>query len=278
MFSERRGFRPVRSAIQLDSIDEPLKNSLWNALLQNYFYILKIQDFYNNLKGYPLLLMEQVWKDFYKLRLDDIPQFTLQVLGELRTHFYNDDWYRVYDLIEFCLNIDSNDVHKSAFKTECNRVLERENSAYRFVGNEIAPITSETEIAEIEKATATADPIATHLKTALYHLANRESPDYRNSIKESISAVEAMCGIIAGKPKATLGDALDAIKKSGVIELHPSLNAAFDKLYGYTSDADGIRHAMLEESELKQEDAVFMLTACSAFVNYLKVKKSKIIE
>ena len=60
------------------------------------------------------------------------------------------------------------------------------------------------------------------------------------------------------------------------IELHTALQQAFKKLYGYTSDADGIRHALLEEASLDFEDAKFMLVACSAFVNYLKIKASKV--
>jgi hypothetical protein len=47
------------------------------------------------------------------------------------------------------------------------------------------------------------------------------------------------------------------------------LKSAFLSLYGYTSDANGIRHALLEEAQLTFEDAQFMLVACSAFVNYL---------
>ena len=53
-------------------------------------------------------------------------------------------------------------------------------------------------------------------------------------------------------------------------------NDAFNKLYGYASDSDGIRHALSKETGYKQEDAIFMLVACSAFVNYLKVKAFRI--
>jgi hypothetical protein len=89
---------------------------------------------------------------------------------------------------------------------------------------------------------------------------------YRNSIKESISAVEAMCKLAAHDDKATLGQVLP---KMG---LHPALRDGFNKLYGYTNDADGIRHALLEESTLTFDDAKFMLVACAAFINYLKAK------
>jgi hypothetical protein len=60
-----------------------------------------------------------------------------------------------------------------------------------------------------------------------------------------------------------------------MIPMHPSLKSAFQNLYGYTSDANGIRHALLEEANLDFEDAKFMLVSCSAFVNYLVAKASK---
>jgi hypothetical protein len=276
-FSEKYGFEPVRKVIQSQSMNAPLRNGLWSALYDYYFWRFTSTAYFRE-QGYELHhLVVQIWKEFFKFPVDSIPFTSVECSRVIRTHFFEFIWYKVYNFIQFCTNAYEGDQkHNSDFRKECNRVLERENSAYRFVSNEIAPITSDAEITEIEKATSANDPIATHLKTALNLLADKESPNYRNSMKESISAVEAICGIIADKPKATLGDALGIIKKSGVIELHPTLNAAFDKLYGYTSDAGGIRHALIDESEPLKEDAIWMLVACSSFVNYLKVKQSRI--
>jgi len=80
-------------------------------------------------------------------------------------------------------------------------------------------------------------PVREHLKQSLTLLADKTNPDYRNSIKESISSVESLSKIIAKLPKATLSPALAAIEKK--ITLHPSLKEAFQKRYGYTSDAQG---------------------------------------
>jgi len=100
-------------------------------------------------------------------------------------------------------------------------------------------------------------------------LSNRSKPDYRNSIKESISAVEAFCQKITSDDKATLGIALAKIEKNHA--LHPSLKSSFKSLYGYTSDASGIRHALTDTSKDPSfEEAKFMLVSCSAFINYLK--------
>jgi len=97
-------------------------------------------------------------------------------------------------------------------------------------------------------------------------------PNYRNPIKESISAVESLCNLITGR-KDTLGDALKKLEAKVVI--HPALKKGFSSIYGYTSDADGIRHGLLEETNLDFEDAKFMLVSCSAFVNYLIAKSQK---
>lgn len=82
-----------------------------------------------------------------------------------------------------------------------------------------------------------------------------------------------MCRVVTGNSRGTLGDALKAIGRK--VPLHPALSGAFEKLYGYTSDADGIRHALLDEPSLFQEDALFMLVSCSAFVSYLIAKCAK---
>jgi len=109
--------------------------------------------------------------------------------------------------------------------------------------------------------------VKSHLEQALLHLKDRDSPDYRNSIKESISAVEALCRRLDGDQHAKLGAALSALEKRSV--MHPALKSAFSSLYGYTSDSNGIRHALLEESTLTNADARFMLVSCSAFINYV---------
>ncbi|MBU1626736.1 hypothetical protein KKB18_05135 [bacterium] len=53
----------------------------------------------------------------------------------------------------------------------------------------------------------------------------------RNSIKESISAVESVCKVISEDQKATLGKALNIIEKK--VDLHNALKEGFQKIYGY---------------------------------------------
>ncbi len=37
LFSQRKGIKPIKSFMQIDSMDEELKNSLWNALSVYYW-------------------------------------------------------------------------------------------------------------------------------------------------------------------------------------------------------------------------------------------------
>jgi hypothetical protein len=90
-------------------------------------------------------------------------------------------------------------------KAGCNATLQGETSGYRFVVDSLVGITPEAEISGIEKASALSSlftPVRFHIESALSLLGDRKSPDYRNSIKESISAVESMCKLIARSEKA----------------------------------------------------------------------------
>ncbi|GAH96040.1 unnamed protein product, partial [marine sediment metagenome] len=222
-------------------------------------------------------LFRRIWLSYFKWPLDTLENYYEVSYKTIREHFFNSEWYEVYDFVEFVAQNypDERREGNKQFMEACNSILERELSAYRFVGDKITQITSEEEISEIEEALRIPKPlrnVRTHIKTALELLADRKSPDYRNSIKESISAVEAISELVAKNPNASLGQALKEIGKK--VSLHPALKSAFSSLYGYTSSADGIRHALLDEPNLTFEDAKFMLVSCSAFVNYLIAKAS----
>lgn len=153
-----------------------------------------------------------------------------------------------------------------------NEYFEKEYIGYRFIDRIIVPISDQNEIAAIEETLdCNLKVVKNHIIKANSLLADRDNPDYENSIKESISAVEAMCEIITGikGKEATLGNMLKKLEGNGVI-IHSGLKNAFNILYGYTSDANGIRHAGdIGGKSSTFEEAKFMLVSCCAFINYL---------
>lgn len=91
----------------------------------------------------------------------------------------------------------------------------------------IVAITDKCEIEEIEQAcNVPYSGCKAHIEKAVGFLADREHKDYKNCIKESISAVESICQIIVGDDNATLGGALKKLKDNG-INIHAAMESAF---------------------------------------------------
>lgn len=268
-FSERRGLKPVSLIIQVSEMSNELKNSLWNVLSSHHFrHYKELATKLSFSRGNPDKFSLDLWADFFIEPIDSIPSSPESTLQTIKKHFMSFDWNEVYDFVEYVLNYFND---KNAIKS-CNQILERELSGYRFIDGVITEITDKQEIQLLETTFTDQKFLAvtSHLKSALSLLSDRKKPDYRNSIKESISAVESLAKTMTNNPKATLGDALAILERSGTI--HPSLKKAFSSLYGYTSDEGGIRHAMLDEPNLTVADAKFFLLSCTSFINYLKSK------
>jgi hypothetical protein len=272
-FSQRKGYVAVRKVLQKNQVNDELRNSLWSVIdimiwKSNYFVV------HDSSRAYIYEFSRQLWFEYFKLPVDEIPYRQSDILKIIRDYFFKCEWYEIYDFLEFVLNYSN---YQYPLKNEMivnaiNNILERELSSFRFVGGMFTDITDEQEIEMLEGVINSNDfpGVSAHLKRALELMSDRKNPDYRNSIKESISAVESVAKIIAENPKSTLGDALKVLERSK--KIHVILKEGFSKIYGYTSDEGGIRHAMMEEPDLSIEDAKFFLLSCTSFVNYLKSK------
>lgn len=281
LFSQRMGLTPIRAAIQKETMDDSLRNKLWNAFHLGYVthFPAKKDDFprplkvktseYAELTGFCFSL----WHHFFCLPVDTIPQYVDELFMNLRKQFFEFSVIATYDFIDFVVQNIKNESMAQDIEYYFNTELKAGLSAYRFANHQLVEIASEQEIAEIEQAaqiTGKFTAASSHIDTAIKLLADRKTPDYRNSIKESISAVESVCKIIANDEKSTLGVALNKLDSKYPGKIHPDFKEALHKIYKYTSDEKGIRHALLEEdSNADSTDAKFMLVSCSAFTNYL---------
>jgi AbiJ N-terminal domain 4 len=269
------GLKPVKSLIQTDDIDPPLRNALWDALHIIVWSKFENRHDYGYVENSNLqMLIYQLWHRFFNLPIDRSPTQMEHAIKHIREYHFTSKWNECYDLFEFIIAYAPDEIGESLQKFS-NRVLEEHLSGYRIVEGCVTPITAPEELESIEQALGSRhlNPGAVrHFKTALEMLSDRAAPDHRNSIKESISAVESLCKELTGDASATLAQALKPLEDKGVI--HPALRSALAKLYGYTSDSGGIRHAMLDEPSLTFADSKFMLVACTAFANYL-IDKSR---
>ena len=266
-FSQRYGHKPVNQIIQVDSMNGELKNSIWNILHLFVFGEYQINENEKIIRN----ISEHLFMNHLKVPLDQLPPNYTAQKAFIRELYFRSQWYEVYDLLE-AIYATLPDRKKKNLEEGINVILGRELSGFRFINGIITPITDKHEIEFIQQALDDPDfpGVKAHLQSALVLMSDRENPNYRNSIKELISAVENIASIIAKEEKATLGEALTIIEKKG--KLHSALKNGFSMLYGYSSDADGIRHAMMDEPNLSVQDAKYFLVTCAAFVNYLKTK------
>lgn len=254
-------------------------------------YMNHVKDFY--------AIKKHIWcyyfnRDLLELihdRSNDI-EFILEWLADSLDNVHL-QWFNKLDIWELYINLlnglltqDVKDFEKEEFHkayTEFNKWIHKINDefarlhyAYRIVNLQIVEITSPVEIEAVEAAINEGkDSVSIHIKAALQHYSDKINPNYRNSIKESISAVEVICREITGKD--TLGAALNDLEKKGIV-FNSQLKTGFNNLYNYTNNKDtGIRHALMDDSHLpEQKEALFMLVSCSAFINYLRAIKTKI--
>lgn len=273
MFSEKYGYKPEK-VIQHENISDELRNRIWNLFYQNEIKAGGLSSKRLSQAVAGAQTIEEKISDKLGFLIDSSSK-SPSVMDRLKSYILSSSsWFEVYDFVEIHLSFLEKDDCTQRIQ-QYNEIFAEEKSGYRIVAGEIAPITNKSEIQSIEQATSTPyQSVNQHIQKALAFYANIKTPDYENSVKESISAVEAMCCIITGK-NATLNKAIEKLKNNGV-HIHHALEKAFISLYAYTCDEKGIRHAGIEFVNAPAEDAKYMLISCSAFVNYLMEKWSKV--
>ena len=102
LFSQRKGIKPVKSVMQVDSMDTELRNGLWNALTIFYWNQVK----YHRISEYKSIdiLLKRLWHNYFKKPIDTLRDYWPDTYEEIREYFFNCKWYEVYDFIEFVAN------------------------------------------------------------------------------------------------------------------------------------------------------------------------------
>lgn len=270
-FSQRQGIVGLPKQMAPDAMTPELRVSFWNVLCIFVWNSDDFADGYNS-SGRWRGVAQSLWISFFKKSFSTIPPRVDRFLELLEKFVTNAEWHEVYDFLEAVMDMERRERNDGQLEGGLNAVLTAELAAYRILSSQFIPITTQEEVDLLNRETVDSSfaAVSGHLRSALSLLSDRTAPDYRNSIKESISAVEAMSRIVSENPKATLGEALNTLEKTG--RLHKALKSGFSAIYGYTNDADGIRHAMMDEPSLSIEDAKFFLLSCASFTSYLKSK------
>lgn len=128
------------------------------------------------------------------------------------------------------------------------------------------PTHRKTSLSPVARLRDLGNPIAAdHCKEAIELL---ELGYYRNSAHSSICAVESV--VREFNPKEDFGKVIDQMRADGAI--HPAYAEMVKKLWGYSSDRPGIRHADYPSSPfppVSAKDARMLYGVCAFIAEYL---------
>ena len=266
-FSQAEGVGAIPSQLALRQISRPLAVQLWDIV-----YSSMIADMRASNRAYSL---GKTWTNV-------LLEYHMEVLGQFSSVFDDDltvwkdrfqkifteqNYIKILELVQFII--------RSPYRpTEISGLFEAalvgHQAAYFVDGDTIYPKASlEEGLALVDALKALRESeyggARSHLSAASRLLS---SGDYSGSVRESISAVESIAHAL--EPNATkLGAALSKLEGSG--RIHGGLKIAFAALYGYASDSEGIRHALVFDSkaDVDEADALFMIGACASFVTFV---------
>lgn len=292
LFSERYGY--VTKKLQYEYLNEFSKAHLWDEI--NWHFLVKAKRMYeesedeceidNDCSEQAFEFYYSLNRDFWGQSVDELKIDPSQVKAGLKNIVMNTMWHNTFDVIEAIVRIcpvlvPDNKKRKTLLKnfhSATNKVFEEQRCAYRLLDGMIVPNVNNIEIVTITNAlvdTALIKTVNAHLEQAVKHYSDRRNPDYRNAIKESISALESLINLIAGSKGSTMSDALKLIKRKDILGLHQALHNSLMSLYGWASDESGIRHYLKEESTIENDDAKLIIVTCCSFVSYLIAKAMK---
>ena len=272
-FSQANDYEDIPGPLKLEELPKEARTHIWNVFYSHLFWE-DDSPFSTEEESVSIArfkIVNAIYLDYFIFPLDDWNRYkSEQKKTELRRYIEKQQFNKVFDLIQFVMRhpecpFEFVDKMKKAFalsrlaytidKGPPPTILP---AATKEEGNALLESLETLQIAGLNGSTE-------HLRKASGCI-NRG--DWAGSVRESIHAVESVARILAPEAK-TLEPALKSIEKNRT--LHPALKSAFNKLYGFTSDEQGIRHALLngDGPDVGMDEAIFMLGACASFSSYL---------
>lgn len=284
-FSQREGIENLPTPMKIKEISWELRVEIWNLF---YEYFVKncypvcttIVGTEYSLNDEAKAFLQRVLGKYFTLPHDEINLEYEEVIPRFKDIILNEKFNNVLDLLEFVANDQR--YQNPQFSKKFSNLFEEHGAAYR-ITNEFPfnffPITSPEqgnaikvsfEILNQNKMNGSVK----HLRKAIQHI---NEHNWEDSIAQSIHAVESVARLIDPKDSKTLGPALKSLRSAGLLT-HGALCEGFNKLYGYTCDENGIRHAFNNEDSKNVDlaEALYMFGSCASFSGYLAMKQKEL--
>lgn len=270
-FSQAEGLAKMPPQLKLRELSPYVRALLWDVIYQSMIKSRGLQRGYSSryiISGMWATILYDHWVKVRHKPADEFDNLFSEWTSFLKDVILNKSYNLVFDFIQFVLQHQN---YPDGLSAEIERVLVDGRAAYRLIdGDLVVPISSDEEAVALENALISASEAEfngarKHLKEAAQFLAKGA---FASSVRESVHAVESTARSLAGNANE-LAPALQVLEKKGYI--HPAMKAGFQRLYGYSSDEKGVRHALLADDvpNVTETDAIYMLGGCASFVSYL---------
>ena len=273
-FSQAHGYQKLPTPLKLEELPKEARVHIWNVFyshIRNCRSVDLMMARPDQIEGEWEAILRQVHLWHCDRPLDEWDRRFNVIRDDLKSRIFRLPFNEVFDLIQFVMRQSE---CPDEFSEKIKEAFAYCRLAYTVTENKppiVIPAVTKTEGEAIVTAlselnTAGLAGSATHLRESAECI-NRSA--WADSVRESIHAVESVARRISPDKSHTLTQALNSIDKDD--SLHPGLIEACKRLYGYTSDEQGVRHALLDRkvSRVGRDEAVFMLGACASFASYL---------
>ena len=277
-FSDRNNISPISKEMQFKDFASDTRVVLFNVLKNNINYQINVrnldtdyivqkivEDLFNEVYSKYRYSFEEVMKDIFDIFRTDEYHTVLTVIEYLCNLLF----VSFYDFINGYHSVYYNNDSYIDIREEMNKAFEDEYVGYRFIDDKIVAITNDAEIESISNAEQTEyEKVNDSISKAIAFLSETGNKDYKNSIKESITAVEQLANIINGSKGLVLSNAIQQLCDKHIID--NDLKDTIKCLYKYASNVNGVRHGNNKENDcVTFEEAKFVLLLCSSSINYL---------
>lgn len=282
-FSQRQGYESMPEPMHLEEISDDLRRKIWNEARRLLLLMLSKNSSGMSYFGDDAARMiEHIIGKIKHQNEDEVNIEYNTVSTTVKDIILNSPFNKVIDFVELILSESPKlGIEKDRFLLEINHIFKIHAAAYwldtsalppKFFPHSTKMQGEATKFAINTIRSGGMKGAEAHLCKAADHI---KAGQFADSIADSIHAVESVARMIDSKSK-TLGEALSSLERSDFLK-HPALKEAFIKLYGYTSDEQGIRHSLLDKPspDVDLDEAMFMFGACASFAAYLVNKHRK---
>ena len=276
-FSDRNSLDPISKEMQFKDFSAGTRMALFNAL-KNIMSV-QIETRSLNTDRITKIIVEDVFNEQYKKYSVDYDD----VMDDIYEIFQTEDYHVLITIIEFLCNLVfetenqfleryHNDYSLISYYTDTrkqmNDAFEDEYVGYRFVNENIVPITNDSEIETIEQASQTPyERVNESISKAIRYISETGNKDYKNSVKESITALEQLLNIVLNTSGLTLSNAVEQLSQK--VEIDGDLKASIKSMYNFASNVNGVRHGNNKNNDnITFDEAKLVLLFCSSTVNY----------